>query len=63
MSFIKEHSYDIPTLLSINNFLERNDIYGKDIVNVLRQANNIINLNQNLIKSKSRNREIETNKK
>ena len=46
MSFIKEHSYDIPTLLSINNFLERNDIYGKDIVNVLRKANNIINLNQ-----------------
>ena len=36
MSFTKEHSYDIPTLLSINNFLERNDIYGKDIVNVLR---------------------------
>ena len=34
--FYKEHSYDIPTLLSINNFLERNDIYGKDIVNVLR---------------------------
>ena len=24
--FYKEHSYDIPTLLSINNFLERNDI-------------------------------------
>ena len=38
LNFIKEHSYDIPTLLSINNFLERNDIYGKDIVNVLRTS-------------------------
>ena len=50
--FYKEHSYDIPTLLSINNFLERNDIYGKDIVNVLRQANNIINLNQTILNLK-----------
>ena len=32
--------------LSINTFLERNDIYGKDIVNVLRTANDVINLNQ-----------------
>ena len=47
--FYKEHSYDIPTLLSINNFLERNDIYGKDIVNVLRTANDVINLNQTII--------------
>ena len=50
--FYKEHSYDIPTLLSINNFLERNDIYGKDIVIVLRQANNIINLNQTILNLK-----------
>ena len=51
--FYKEHSYDIPRLLSINNFLERNDIYGKDIVNVLRQANNIINLNQMILNLKT----------
>ena len=50
--FYKEHNYDIPTLLSINNFLERNDIYGKDIVIVLRQANNIINLNQTILNLK-----------
>ena len=37
--FYQNHSYDIPTFLSINTFLERNDIYGKDIVNVLRTAN------------------------
>ena len=50
--FYQNHSYDIPTLLSINNFLERNDIYGKDIVIVLRQANNIINLNQTILNLK-----------
>ena len=47
--FYEEHSYDIPTFLSINTFLERNDIYGKDIVNVLRTANDVINLNQTII--------------
>ena len=51
--FYKEHSYDIPTLLSINNFLERNDIYGRDIVNVLRTANDVINLNQTIINLKA----------
>jgi hypothetical protein len=44
--FYQDHSYDIPTLLSINTFLGRNDINGKDIVNVLRTANDVINLNQ-----------------
>ena len=51
--FYQEHSYDIPTFLSINNFLERNDIYGKDIVNVLRTANDVINLNQTIINLKA----------
>ena len=50
--FYQEHSYDIPTFLSINNFLERNDIYGKDIVNVLRTANDVINLNQTILNLK-----------
>ncbi|MGH9980611.1 MAG: hypothetical protein ACRD6U_03540 [Nitrososphaeraceae archaeon] len=44
--FYQDHSYDIPTLLSINTFLGRNDINGKDIVNVLRTANDVINLNK-----------------
>jgi hypothetical protein len=44
--FYKEHSYDIPTLLSINNFMKRNNVYGNDIVNVLRTANDVSNLNQ-----------------
>ena len=44
--FYQEHSYDIPTLLSINNFMKRNNVSGKDIVNVLREANDILNLSQ-----------------
>ena len=50
--FYQDHSYDIPTFLSINTFLERNDIYGKDIVNVLRTANDVINLNQTILNLK-----------
>ena len=49
--FYQEHSYDIPTFLSINTFMKRNNISGKDIVNVLRTANDVINLNQTIIKS------------
>ena len=44
--FYKYHNSDIPTLLSINTFLKRNDIYGKDILNVLRTAKDVANLNQ-----------------
>ena len=54
--FYQEHSYDIPTFLSINTFLKRNNIDGKDIVNVLRTANDVMNLNQTIINLK---REIE----
>ncbi len=44
--FFQECQYDIPTFLSINNFMKRNNVYGNDVVNVLRTANDIINLNQ-----------------
>jgi DNA-binding Lrp family transcriptional regulator len=44
--FYKEHSYDIPRLLSINIFMKRNNISGKDVGNVLREANDVINLKQ-----------------
>ncbi len=36
--------YDIPNLLSIRSFLNRNNINGKDMANILRDANNIYNL-------------------
>ena len=61
--FYQEHSYDIPTFLSINTFLERNDIYGKDIVNVLRTANDVINLNQTIINQKTEIEKLEQMKK
>jgi hypothetical protein len=41
--------YNIPTLLSINNFIKKNNIQGKDIVNILRKANDVINLNQTIL--------------
>ena len=44
--FYREYSYDIPSLLSINNFIKRNNMSGKDIASVLRTANNVNNLNQ-----------------
>ena len=51
--FYQDHSYDIPTFLTINNFLKRNNVYGKDIVNVLRTANDVINLNQTILNLKA----------
>jgi hypothetical protein len=44
--FYQDHSYDIPRFLSINTFMKRNNISGSDVVNVLREANDVINLNQ-----------------
>jgi hypothetical protein len=37
---------DLPSLLSINNFMQRNNIFGPDIANVLREANDTNNLNK-----------------
>jgi hypothetical protein len=42
--FYQECRYDLPALLSINNFMKRNSAYGNDIANVLRQAESIANL-------------------
>ena len=44
--------YNIPTFLTIDNFLESNNISGQDIANVLRKANNLINLNQTILNLK-----------
>ncbi len=51
--FYKEHSYDIPTFLSIKNFMERNNMSGKDILHVLRTANEVINLNNIIVNLKT----------
>jgi len=57
--FYQEHSYDIPTFLSINNFMKRNNIYGKDIVNVLRTASDVNTLNQTYYMLKTEIRSLE----
>ena len=44
--FYQDYRYDIPTLLSITNFIKRNNVDEKDIVTVLRTANDVVNLNQ-----------------
>jgi hypothetical protein len=50
--FFQECQYDIPTLLTINNFIKRNNIYGQNIANILRKANKVVNLNQNILNLK-----------
>jgi len=57
--FYLEHSYDIPNFLSINNFMKRNNVFGKDIANVLRAANDIINLNQTYSNLKTETKYLE----
>jgi hypothetical protein len=51
--FYQDHSYAIPTLLSINTFMKRNNISGNDVVNVLREANDVTNLNEIISNLKS----------
>jgi hypothetical protein len=51
--FYQDHSYDIPRFLSINTFMKRNNISGNDVVNVLREANDVITLNQIISNLKS----------
>ena len=45
-TFYQEYSYDIPTLLSIANFIKRNNVDGKDFGNIFRTTIDILNLNQ-----------------
>jgi hypothetical protein len=61
--FYEEHSYDIPTLLTIDHFMKRNNISGPDIVNVLRKANSVIYLNQTILNLKGEIEKLKQNKK
>ena len=60
--FYKEHSYDIPRFLSINTFMKRNNISGEDIVNVLRTANDVNNLNKTYHNLKNEIEKLKQNK-
>ena len=51
--FFQVCQYDIPTFLSINNFIKRNNAYGKDIANVLKKAKDVIKLNQTYLHLKT----------
>ena len=60
--FYREYSYDIPTFLSINNFLKRNNVSGDNIANVLRKANDVNNLNQMVSNLKAEIEELKQTK-
>ena len=43
---------NIPTFLTIENFMKRNNLSGPDIANVLSKANSVYNLNQTILNLK-----------
>jgi hypothetical protein len=61
--FYQEFQYYIPTILSISNFIKKNNIDGKNIANVLREANDVINLNQRTSNLKAEIEKLEQIKK
>ena len=60
--FYQEHGYDIPRFLSINTFMKRNNISGEDVVNVLRTANDVNNLNKTYHNLKNEIEKLKQNK-
>ena len=60
--FYRDYQYDIPTFLSINNFLKRNNVSGNNIANVLREDTDIINLNQTHYNLKTEVKNLEQKK-
>ena len=54
--------YNIPTLLSINNFIKKNNIQGKDIVNILYAVNDVTNLNKFISNLKAETYRLEQKK-
>ena len=42
--FYEVCQYDLPSLLIINNFMKRNNVSGTDFANVLKTANDVLNL-------------------
>ena len=53
---------DLPTFLRINNFIKLNNVYGKDIVNVLRIAYETTKLNKTHSNLKTEIEKLESNK-
>ena len=57
--FYLEHSYDIPTFLSIDNYMKRNNVFGKDILKVLKTSTDIDTLNKIYYNLKSEIKNLE----
>jgi hypothetical protein len=60
--FYKLFAHEMPSLLSIANFIKRNNVSGKDIANVLRTANDVITLNQTYYNLKTEIKNLEQKK-
>ena len=60
--FYEVCQYDLPSLLIINNFIKRNNVSGTNIVNVLRTANDVFNLNQMISNLKGEIEELKQTK-
>ena len=50
---------DLPTLLPINNFMKRNNVSGSNIVNILRTASDVNNLNKTYFNLKTEIKNLE----
>ena len=57
--FYLEHSNDIPTFLSIDNYMKRNNVFGKDILKVLKTCTDIDTLNKIYYNLKSEIKNLE----
>ena len=57
--FYQEHSYDIPTFLSIDNYMKRNNVFGKDILKVLKTCTDTETLNKTYYNLKSEIKNLE----
>jgi hypothetical protein len=59
--FYEVWQYDLPSLLSISSFMKRNNVSGIDIHNVLRTANDILNLRAEIERLKQMKNNQNTN--
>ena len=57
--FYEMFQNDLHTLLPISNFMKRNNVSGTDILNVLRTAKDVINLNQTYYNLKTEIKDLE----
>ncbi len=60
--FYMEHSYDIPTFLSIDSYMKRHNVFGKDILKVLKTCTDIETLNKTYYNLKSEVKNLELKK-